>query len=1434
MSSNKVIFKRSSVAGRAPTPETLDYGEVALNYADGRLYYKDTYNGIKYFEIGDSTLSAVFDPRDYVAESSGDLTFSCNYQPGYVTVYVNGVRQASEDVVATDGYNVTILGLTEGDEIQLMGMRGFLPKLATKYDRREHVATEGQVTFDVNYQVTAEFAYVQVFVNGILLKESEYTATATNYIVLSEAATEGDIVECIGLRDFSILDIGADGIGLEYDTDTGVMTILSDSDNTPSTVVVRDASGNFSANTITAEGDVNVGGNLTVTGTTTFNGGTITLGDAASDNVVFGADVNSDVLPNTDGTYDLGSPTQEWQDLFIDGTATIDTLQVDENAIISGSLDVGAGIEVGGHILPDTDVAYDLGSATNRFRDLYLSGSTIDLGGSTISSTETGGISVTNIQLGDSVIEIDETTNKVRLPHDTLIGDGAKLPPVDLEILPEVLNIQVSSDQAGDDITWKWTWLQSTLPYARATITNSPQLSVPLYKKGTYTLDNFIAYETFGDLTQVHPAYLKWVDGAGTDNLVDWATYVHAFTSHEEINGGASTEVQRYTILVPEEVTLPTLTLPQGIGYDVSFMNAGSYSFGMAMEHGADLNSVAHGENPNIGPMYRGATYTFHLDSTLANHPFYLTTDNGQGFVSGQYVGEYTSGVVGSRNNGSTGQETLVFTVPADAPDILYYQCGIHGSMRGVITIKDLAVEVNSTGNYVLYFQHTHEGHKTPVEIRPIPSLVNQMCLVYSAAAGKFVPQDLSTYIENTPSFKEKIRSVAGTATLVDASGEPIVATVKIFTDPSYLPFAGNKAGDIAYTEDTNTMFIWDETAYNWVSTKAKSTTEIAEGTNLYYTEDRVDANIAGKTTTDLAEGSNLYYTESRVDANIASKTTDDLTEGTNLYYTTARANSDFDTRLATKNTSNLTEGTNLYWTTARGESMFDTRLATKSTTNLAEGTNLYFTTARARSSISVTDAGGDGSLAYNSGTGVITYTGPSSTEVRAHLSAGTGVHYSSGQFSIGQAVETTSNVTFGNVNASGNLVIDGNLTVNGSTVTVNTTTLAVEDNMIYMNEGSTVANPDLGWAGNYNDGVYRHAGFFRDASDGYFKAFHQYTPEPDAASAIDTTHASFALADIQAANFRGALVGNASTSSKWVTARTITLTGDVSGSTTIDGSANVSITTTVANDSHTHDWSNITNRPDPVITLTGAVTGSATMTDLGNVSIATTHTADPVITLAGDLSGSATLTNLGSATLTATIQPNSVALGTDTTGNYMVNVAAGTDIAVSHTQGEGSTATVSNTSTLQTVTNRGATTTNVITHGGLAMSTGTNVDQIYSASASLTLTTGWQDTGINGAELASGSYIVQITSVSDNSVGGQQYEEYYTGVMSWFAGNTNSSSTDEIVLHRAGHAPNAGALFLRVIRTASADPNDLKLQISGLTNNTGAYTYNFKFRRLI
>ena len=110
-------------------------------------------------------------------------------------------------------------------------------------------------------------------------------------------------------------------------------------------------------------------------------------------------------------------------------------------------------------------------------------------------------------------------------------------------------------------------------------------------------------------------------------------------------------------------------------------------------------------------------------------------------------------------------------------------------------------------------------------------------------------------------------------------------------------------------------------------------------------------------------------------DSDLAAKTTTDVAEGTNLYYTTARHDSDFDIRLATKTTSDVAEGTNLYYTQSR----FDSALGEKTTSDLSEGTRLYYTTSRADSDAKQALTGGTG-VTYNRTTGEISIGQPIGT----------------------------------------------------------------------------------------------------------------------------------------------------------------------------------------------------------------------------------------------------------------------------------------------------------------------------------------------------------------------------------------------------------------------------------------------------------------------
>lgn len=136
---------------------------------------------------------------------------------------------------------------------------------------------------------------------------------------------------------------------------------------------------------------------------------------------------------------------------------------------------------------------------------------------------------------------------------------------------------------------------------------------------------------------------------------------------------------------------------------------------------------------------------------------------------------------------------------------------------------------------------------------------------------------------------------------------------------------------------------------------------------------------------------------------------------------------------------------------------------------------------------------------------------------------------------------------------------------------------------------------------------------------------------------------------------------------------------------------------------------------------------------------------------------------------------------------------------------------------------------------GGYTFFNQTSNELAHEFSKDITVTDEWTDIedfyGGNQSFLTQpGTYIVQVY-YNDSSADGM-YEGYFSGIMSWFTGTTNSNNADEIVLHRVGHAY-ANTIYLRTRESLESETNPYtKLQISANTT-LKQHTYKFKFKRI-
>jgi hypothetical protein len=190
---------------------------------------------------------------------TGDLAGNVYAASGISTfnnIAISGTLADANDAVGSSGQFL----ISVGTGVSWSDISNSLPQLRST---STETATSGQTAFSFSYNIN----YLDVFLNGVKLADSDYTATDGSNITLSEAAFSGDKLEFIS---YSTVSTGVGGGG--------------------GAIAGIDTTGTSYFNQLDVSGDSTFGGNISIGGS---------------------------IIPDTDNIYDLGSPSKMWRDVYI-------------------------------------------------------------------------------------------------------------------------------------------------------------------------------------------------------------------------------------------------------------------------------------------------------------------------------------------------------------------------------------------------------------------------------------------------------------------------------------------------------------------------------------------------------------------------------------------------------------------------------------------------------------------------------------------------------------------------------------------------------------------------------------------------------------------------------------------------------------------------------------------------------------------------------------------------------------------------------------------------------------------------------------------------------------------------------------------------------------------------------------------------------------
>ena len=647
---------------------------------------------------------------------------------------------------------------------------------------------------------------------------------------------------------------------------------------------------------------------------------------------------------------------------FADGS----TITIPAGSVLSGSFSGSMQVHrVQGHLLPDGSHSYDLGSSTHPWRDLYISGGTaytdfgtFGFGSSGFFVNDTAGTAAT-IQ-AKTVEIIDTDTNEKILLTSTAGTLNTEKADSDGTISTDKPISALSGSFTGsiqDGTLNGTTTVTSTLSVTGTTTVGTLSGSDALFSGGitaaSFTGDGSGLSGVTSYTNSDNTAHLNSLGVLSGSSHVGDYTFSNNLTVSGDLSvEGTTTSVNSTTV---------------NIGDNILNLNYG----GSATEGGIYVKDGT-GASTTSGSLLWDATNDYWKAGVLGSENEIITTNNivrnlpngtisssaqitnGSGLISqstqvnADSITNFDSNVKSYMN----AQTVISQSSQVDADSVTNFDSNVltYIDSLGVISGSDQLTStfdtryLNTNGDSVV---SSSAQLYTDLDARYVKDLgegaITSSGQVDHDATNNF---DSNEHIDHTSVSITAGNGLTGGGTIAETrtinigQGDGISVTADaIAVDGTVLRTTGDGvvSGSTQINADETTGWVADvKTQLNnntVISSSAQITITESQISDLdHYTDSDWDTRLATKSTSDLSEGTNLYYTDARVKTKLtaegvisgSSQITITQSQISDLDHYT---DTDFDNRLATKTTSNLTEGSNLYYT--------DNRVKTKLT---AEG----------------------------------------------------------------------------------------------------------------------------------------------------------------------------------------------------------------------------------------------------------------------------------------------------------------------------------------------------------------------------------------------------------------------------------------------------------------------------------------------------------------